>query len=134
MIADADGIHLDSLGHYMLVLPSFLLSVRFCTSPWELSLKSLKGHSASRWPMTERRGYYYPSFLSSLLSCMLYCSPGPHGDAPVSHSGSWLDNVFFVCFSASRNFQRNHLHFNICLSISFWRNLNEDKLIMSINF
>ena len=91
-----DSIHLDSLGD-PLVLPSFLPAARFCS--WELSLKTLKGYSASRCRMTVRRGYYYPSFLISLI---FFTVPQTHrGDAPVSHSVSWLDSVFIgslLCF------------------------------------
>ena len=130
VVADADSIHLDSLGD-TLVLPSFLPTARFHT--WELSLKTLKGHSTSRCQMTDRRGYYYPSSLVSLI--FFTVPPTHHGDAPVSHSGScWIVCSSLIHFSASCNFQRNYLHFYICLRISFWGNVNEDKLIMSINF
>lgn len=130
VVADADSIHLDSLDD-MLVLPSFLPTARFST--WELSLKTLKGHSASRCQMTDRRRYYYPSLLVSLI---FFTVPPTHrGDAPVSHSGSWLDSVFFIgsllCFLQLPKKLPTLLHLS---QDQFLGNVNEDKLIMSINF
>lgn len=91
--------------------------------------------------------YYYPGFLPSPLSCILYCSPETLWvQSPVSHSGCWWDNEFFIdsllCFSSTgilyprsqqlpdRLFPLQYLSQGQFLGNPKQRH----KLIMSINF
>lgn len=130
VVADADSTHLDSLGDTdSAQLPSHCQILHLGA----LSLKTLKGHSASRCQMTDRREILLLPQLH--ISLIFFTVPQIFvGMLQSLRVGAgWIVCSLLVHFSASCNFQ-NYLHFNICLRISFWGNVNEDKLIMSINF